>query len=114
MAKKKKKRRAKRKLSILQLSTVASIPFVPAEDGWNSPLNDAKAGNWAGVAQNLIHGFQPFVKAHLDTGEVKMDLHLPRYLMLVLAGTVASKVAGKFGANRLFNSLPGPFNRIKW
>jgi len=111
---KKTRRRRKKYIPILPLISASAIPFVPAADGWGSPFNDAKSGYWIGVIQNLLHGFQPFFRAHLDTGEVKMDLHVPRYLALIIGGTIASKVANALGASKIFKNLPSPFNKLKW
>lgn len=111
---KKKRRRKPRKIPILPIVSAVSIPFIPAADGWGSPVSDAKAGAWWGVAQNLLYGFQPFFKAHLDTGKVKMDLHIPRYLLLIFGASIASKIAAAFGANKMFSNLPSPFNKLKW
>lgn len=108
---KKRRSRPKKKISLAVITSAISIPFVPAEDGYASPYNDAKEGRWMGVADNLVTGFNPIVK--MSGGKFDVTLHFPRYLAIMLGGAVASKLASALGVNRYFANMPSPLNKLK-
>lgn len=95
------------------VAPIIAIPLVPSRDGWASPMEDAKNGDWKAVGAHLVNGFQPFISIiNPRYGYTKFELHVPRYLAMILGGVIAHKIASKLGVNRALGRARIPFIRV--
>lgn len=113
MAKKKNRKKRSFTVPLAIVAPVVAIPFVPSREGWASPLQDAQEGKWKAIGAHIINGFVPFYEVHdPDNFAGKFGLHIPRYLAMILGGTLVHMIASKLGVNRAIASSGIPFVRV--
>lgn len=111
VARKHRRRKGGFTIPIAVVSPLVAIPFVPAKQGWSSPLQDALKGNWNAVGAAMVNGFNPFVEVETN-GQLKFGLHLPNYLAMLVGGYAAHWIAGKMGINRALGRAKIPVIRV--
>jgi hypothetical protein len=109
-------RKGPRKFPILPI--VAGVGSIWAgADGRMSAGAWIQSGRlWNPQGMDLYHFANDFMAQYtgIDTREGFPRFSIPWGTVTILAGVIGSRIAGMLGANKVFNSLPKPLNRLKF
>lgn len=101
--------RAKKKIPLAVVGSVALTPFIEPESGWGTIADKVASGNYSDAANIAAKGFFNYnVKASKFDG-----LPVGRFMGVIAAGVVAHKVAGALGVNRLMGKMPGILGKLE-
>ena len=114
-----RRRRPKRKISIIgSIGAVGSV-FAPAE-------GRTSMGEWIrqwlsgerpiGQGEDMMHFANDTLAQYtgIDTRQNFPRFSIPWGLVTIVATQLGSRLIAKTGANKVFNNLPAPLNKIKW
>lgn len=99
---KRRKKRYSPKIPLEVAIAGISVPFTPAEPGWDTPLNYAMNQDFEGLAASLRSGFLGVEGGRTPAGVNIMgllnplDMNTGRYLKMLVIGAVASKIRKSF------------------
>lgn len=98
----KRRRRYSPKIPMEVAVAGISIPFTPAESGWNSPLDYAMNKDFEGLAASLRSGFLGMKGGRTSTGIDffgllnPFDMDTARYTKMLIAAGVVSRIRKTF------------------